>query len=402
MKLSSDKLLPALLFAAVAAVSLLFGRYSLEFQENCGLFLLTGDWLREVLSAPLPLSHIIGSFLVQYYDSIGWLITAALTTLTYLCISALFRRFGIPFGRIVAMAGACAVWYLTALKGDNTPAVAVLLCSAAALAFSCAFCRRQKRDAGRIETAVCLAIAAVSALAVCTDGRIRYAERLAKVQVCARKYRWSDVLQAATPKACAVHPELMPFAFLALGETGGLADHLFDYPVRGPEDFDMQGLDTPVGNFFNMVLNESLKCPNEALHQAFQFSCHLPHGMSHVSLYQYIKYNIMAGNYTMVRKYAWILSRNPKNRRMALSVLKQCAKAEDKPKNDALSSAVSRVMSKNPVYNLGQMNLCGIASNLSTERFLCYYLLQGDMDGFAAIYNAADWPGKAFWSRYLN
>ena len=92
-----------------------------------------------------------------------------------------------------------------------------------------------------------------------TDSRVRDAERLAKVQVNARRLRWNKVLEAATPEASASDPRLMPFAFLALGETGGLGDMLFKYPVSGPEDFDMEGDNSLTGCLFNSLLSESLR-----------------------------------------------------------------------------------------------------------------------------------------------
>lgn len=57
-----------LLFAGVFCVSQLAQPYTLIQLENQGLFLLTPDWFREVLGGSRPLSELVGSFLVQFYE----------------------------------------------------------------------------------------------------------------------------------------------------------------------------------------------------------------------------------------------------------------------------------------------------------------------------------------------
>ena len=386
-------LIPLLLFAAVFCVSQFVQPYSLIQLENQGLFLLTPDWFREVLGGSHPVSELVGSFLVQFYDIpvVGAMVVAAIVTALYLCLDCLLRRCRVPFYRPVALAAAAVCWAVTARLDSNLLIVGILLGSAALALLSLLVRKREEKPVGRWELPVCAVLILLAAGFVATDSKVRDAERLAKVQVNARRLRWDKVLEAATPEASASDPRLMPFAFLALGETGGLGDRLFKYPVSGPEDFDMEGDNSLTGCLFNSLLSESLGVPNEAVHHIFQYSCHLPHGMSHLSLYQLIRYNVEKGDYTLVRKYAGILKRNPKNFSAARGILRRYASAADVTDTLGHSSATARMVTNNPQYNLAQMGTLGMSSGISINRFLCYQLLHGDLEGFRSSFEALGW-----------
>ena len=80
--MKKNTIIPLLLFAAVFCVSQFLQPYWLTMLANNGLFLLTPDWLGDVLHGPHPLSELVGSFLVQFYDIpvTGPLIVAAVIT----------------------------------------------------------------------------------------------------------------------------------------------------------------------------------------------------------------------------------------------------------------------------------------------------------------------------------
>ncbi len=388
-------LIPAALFLAVFCVGEFLQPYSLIRMENRGLFLLTPDWLREVLSGSHPISEPLASLLVQFYDLplAGALITAAIITLTCLALSFGLKRTGVPLPRLIALAAVLGVWFFTAQLQSNLLPVMILLIAAAAALLSLVLKKKEEKPAPRWELPAAIILTLCAAVLIGIHPRTVMQERLAKAQVNTRLHRWDKVLEAASPAHAAADPQLMPYAFLALGETGTLGDRLFQYPISGPDDFGMEGDNSPEACLFNSLLSECLHLPNEAIHQIFQYSAHLPHGMSHLSLYQLIKYNIEKGDYTLARKYAHILGRNPKGRRAARAVLKAYASTPDVADTAGHSSAYASVLTKDPVLNLALMEEEGLGTALSANRILCYQLLYGNLEGFQRLMESASWPG---------
>jgi len=392
--MKTKALIPAALFLAVACVSIFLQPCSLTHMQNCGLFLLTPDWFREVLSGPHPVSETVASFLVQFYDIpvVGALIVAAIITLTYLFLNAALRRFRLPCHRLVSLLGALALWFFTSRLASNQIPVMVMLIAAGLALVSLLIRKKKEKPAARWEFPAALVLTLAVAALIGTDARTVRQERLAKVEINAVLHHWDKVLEVATPENSEKDPRLMPYAFLALGEKGTLGDNAFKYPLTSPDDFAMEGQNTLVANLFNSLLNECLHVPNEAIHQMFQFSAHLPHGMSHLSLYQLIKYNLENGNYTLARKYAEILKHNVKSHSVAKKVLKTYADAVDVADTTGHSSAHSLVMTKDAQINLAQMNTLGMSTPNSVNRFLCYQLLYGDLENFKRSMETLSWP----------
>ena len=394
--MKNSVLIPIILFVAVFCETQCCQLYSIKFESWQSLFLLTPDWFREVLSYQFPVSTLIGSFLEQFYDVqvAGALIVASLIVGIYLCINVLLKRTGLPFHRLASLLAACACWSLTASAGTNTAVVAVLL-AAGALALLSLVLRRRLTPAVRgWELAAAALIVCVATVSVIANPAARKREAISKAQVCACTSQWAKLLKAASPEACLKDRRLMPFAFLALGEKGTLGDRLFEYPVEGPEDFDMTGDNSAVGSFFNSILNEQMGSVNEAVHHIFQYSCHLPHGSSYISLLLLTRFNAEGGHYAMARKYAGILRRSPKSRRAAGGLLARYSGQTDVRDTLGHSSASARVVTNNPAYNIGQFNLDGISSKFLTGRFLCYALLEGDLERFRDAFSALDWSGS--------
>ncbi len=393
--MKNKALIPAAAMVAVFCVGAFLQPYSLIRMENRGLFLLTPDWLREVLSGPHPVSEPLASLLVQFYDLplAGALISAAIVTLTYLALSFGLKRTGLPFHRLVALAAALGVWFFTAQLESNLLPVMLLLIATAAALLSLLLGKKEGKSAPRWELPAAVILTVCVAVLIGFRPGTTLQERRAKALVNTRLHRWDKVLEAASPATSAADPQLLPYAFLALGETGTLGDRLFRYPVSGPEDFGMEGDNSPEACLFNSLLSECLHLPNEAIHQIFQYSAHLPHGMSHLSLYQLIKYNIEKGDYTLARKYARILERNPKGRRAARAVLKAYASTPDVADTAGHSSAFASVLTKDPVLNLALTDAEGLGTALSANRILCYQLLYGNLEGFQRLMESASWPG---------
>ena len=362
--------------------------------QNCGLFLLTPDWFREVWTGPHPVTETVASFLVQFYDIpvLGAVIAAALITLTYLALDVILRRCRLPFHRLISLLGALTLWLFTARLTSNQVPVTVLLIASGVALLSLILKKKDDRPAPRWEFPVAVILTLVTAALIGLDARTIRQERLASVEINTQRHRWDKVLQVATPDNSAMDPRLMPYAFLALGEKGKLGDNLFKYPLTGPEDFAMEGDNSLTGCLFNSLLSECLRVPNEAIHQIFQYSAHLPHGMSHLALYQLIKYNLENGNYTLARKYARILRQNPRTRVAAKRVLKTYADAVDVTDTLGHSSALAPVLTKDPQINLALMNAIGKTTGNAGNRFLCYLLLYGDLENFKRAMEALPWP----------
>ena len=394
--MKKNTIIPLLLFAAVFCVSQFLQPYWLTRLANNGLFLLTPDWLGDVLHGPHPLSELVGSFLVQFYDIpvTGPLIVAAVITVIYLCEDVFLRKCGVPFHALVSLLTALACWYFTARLDSNLPAVRVMLAAVFLGLVSLLIKRRTVLKQLRWELPAALTALALMTAVMCIDGRARAQEAMARAQAGIRKHDWDGVLKFVTPGRCTVYPELIPYAVMALGEKDMLADNLFRYPVSSLADFGMEGDNSLEGCLYNSILNECLGVPNEAIHQIYQYSCHLPHGMSHLGLAQLARYSVEGGNFTLARKYAGILMHNPRLRSSAKGLLRRIEGAADVADTLGHSSSTALVMTKSPQLNLAQMSVSGINSMHAINRYLCYMLMQGDVQGFRQAYEAADWGGR--------
>ena len=119
--------------------------------------------------------------------------------------------------------------------------------------------KKDEKPARKWEFPVAVILTLVTAALIGLDARTIRQERLAKVEVNTLLHRWDKVLEVATPDNSAMDPRLMPYAFLALGETGKLGDRAFKYPLNGPEDFGMEGDNSLTGSLFNMYLKKMMK-----------------------------------------------------------------------------------------------------------------------------------------------
>mgnify|MGYP007069870022 CR=1 FL=1 len=199
-------------------------------------------------------------------------------------------------------------------------------------------------------------------------------ERRCKVLVSAKNHNWNAVIAAATPSRCESDRELLPFALLALQNKGLLGDRLFEYPVREMHDLDYQGKDINIGHFFDAVLAESLNLPNEAIHNVFQLNCGRPYGMCFLSLHLLIRNNIEKGNFSMVDKYLRILARSPRFASDARKMLSRLEAPTPAPGAHKNTSGDARLLTKNPIMNIGMLLEDGRVGEGGEDRFLSFCL----------------------------
>jgi len=317
-------LLPVAVFVSVFVVCELRLRWIFISMENNGLFLMTPDYFTDVFSRPFPISHIVGSSFVQFFrfPCVGAALAALAVTALYVVLTLIFRKHS------------------------------------------------------KVANICCIAAVSVLILGISIDGKITRAERWAKIEYATRQHDWKTVLATATPERAAADREMTPFALLAHSALGTLEEHLFDYPINGPEDLDMEGVATRRGYFFSSILYECLCCPNEALHYTFQSACCLPAGNSFLTLRQQIRYYLEIGDYDLVRKYCAILMTSPANRGLAKAVLASIPADESyaswyKPKSDD-----SAVVTHNPIFNLVIIDGAGYHTQMALDRFQAYTRIQ--------------------------
>ena len=325
-----NRLIASALLAAVFCAVYILCRYTFLQKEYFGLFLNTPDYWSELRGGPRPLLTFLGDFTVQFF------------------------RFAWAGPALAALgAGACYLILGRFLRRVRIPLAVVLF-------------------------AACLTL--------CLLPKTRERERWAKVEYTAIHAQWDKLAAAATPQAADQDPMLMPYAFLALSEQGLLADHIFRYPVAGPQDMDAEGELTLHGYLFSQIQAEAMGSTNEALHNAFQVACTLPHGCSHGTIRSLIKYNLAAGNALLARKYADLLARSPANRATARAAHRLIDRLDGSTPLDSGPSEAAATITHNTLYNMKAMAREGLFDAAAAERSRCLLLLQRDLRSFVATF----------------
>lgn len=370
-----NPVIPFVLFVLSFITGLLFLNCTFIHQGQFGLFLLTPDYLKQAFLEPFPFSYILSSFLVQFYDipAAGALLTAAMTLAVYFLVNGILRRFGVDF-RFPGVLISCLFFVFSALAPTPQYAVAALL-ALLALRLLCLFLKPKASATLPPLNILSICIIAGACVFVALNPKARQTELHSKMEVFSRQHQWDRILKAAGPEVARKDRYVIPYAMLALNAKGQLISGMDAYPVRGPEDLDMDGVVSREAYWFSSILYECLGCSNEAIHCVFQASCFLPQGMSHISLYQLIRFNIENENYTLVRKYARILMRSPRHRGVARKILDTYGNLPDRARTE--DKAAAGVITKSPKYNLAEIFKAGIASSLVAERLAAYMKLSG-------------------------
>ncbi|MBQ0086156.1 MAG: hypothetical protein KBS72_00520 [Bacteroidales bacterium] len=313
-------IVPIFLFLAVFLTLQVYAGHILVKKGQFSLFLLTPDYFTQVFREPFPISHIILSFVIQFFDIpfVGPAVIAAIAVSLFCICHAIFRKKRVSD---------------------------VLLCG--------------------LLLAGCLFIAVLPG--------IKRENRYCAVEQYARQHRWDELLDIARPGVVRDNRSLMPYAMLALNAKGQLVGNMGSYPLSGPQDLDTEGIHTMEAYWFSSLLDEALGNYNEAVHHLFQASCFLPQGMSNISLYQMIRFNMENENYTLARKYAGILLRSPRNYFLAKGLLKAMEGRQNRA--STTDKALSPVITDSPIVNLGLLRKAGMQSAMANERLAAYLRL---------------------------
>lgn len=326
------KLLPFILCSlAVFLFGLFIIPYTLMMQEQFALFLTTPDWMSETFSAPWPLCHLAANALLQffYFRWGGPLILALLTCLMLLLLSLPFKG----KARVISR------WTLTGLL-------------------------------------------AITLIILSLNGNVSKQEQFSAVEYSAQKHDWTTVLHLATPEATRHDRELLPYALLALTESGQLPEHMMAYPVRDVDDFCPSGWNTRRGLHFKAILYECMGIPLEAIHNTFQEADALPHGMSFGALRTLIRLNRLTGNDLLADKYRYILGHSTLHRSYPMP-----QSAQTMPQTDEDTSRTPLIV-PDYFYNVTTLMSQGISTPAMVDRSLCGLLLRRDLIHFNSVWKA--------------
>lgn len=389
----------AAIVATVWYVTLPVLRYTLMMQEQKGLFLMTGDYFRQVFSDSWPVSTLISDFLVQFYRnaSLGALLTGLIVAMTCLAVCTVFRFSA--FRRIAGGLAAAATWY--AIAHANTPhtGVVILCCALAAAAVSRCIPYPEvpfpaKDRSGIWQSAAAIVMTILSGVLIVKDRELNENERWYAVEYTARVHDWDTLLAIATPQQCRNDMSYVPYSLLALNAKGLLAEKLYDYPLKGAESLGDVGEMSWSAYSLRSQIHEVTGCTNEAIHMTYQMGMAMPHGTGFGILRQLIRLEIECGEYELARKHARVLARSPFNVsyaraavRLADSAEKEARTARDSAEEDRLRSS-DMMISDNAVHNLiGIVSDSPYATPAARERLLCHLLLSGDTVNFRILLN---------------
>jgi len=373
-------ILPIFIYAVTFIVTYLCQRYTLANQEALGLFLWTPDYLRETFNNPWPVSSLISSFLVQFFriNFFGEAVIAAFITLIFINLRIVLRRFGVKLDLICAILSGISWLFIARADTPRLGMTLVLLSAAAALISVILTKEKDVKEEGWNLYAIALMSVVMFAIIVGTDKKVKMNEIWGHIETASAAHNWDGVLKVATPEVTKEDRMMIPYALLALNGKGELSSRCDEYPVSGKEDLDTEGINSRRGYQFSSFLYECLNCPNEAMHQAFQAACFLPHGSSFRTLRQLVNYNYVIGDYTLVQKYCDILKHSSNN------------KAFVKQFEDAISGSMFRILSPentsytaplithNPQYNIYTLQNEGIQSDIALDRFKTYLMFDNN------------------------
>ena len=352
----------------------LFIPYTLMQQESYALFLTTPDYLRETFSAPWPVSHLVGNFIVQFfhYPYAGPAIMALLVTLLFFLISL------VGHGRARTL---CALVFAAMVTGGG--------------------------------------------IVLATSKPVRTLEARSAAEYYAEHHDWPRVLAVATPQATRRDRELLPYALLALTESGQLPQKMFLYPIRSDDDFCPEGWQTRRGLTFGAILYECMGVTNEAIHRRYQAADALPHGTSFGTLRSLTRLYRLQGNALLAAKYHTILAHSTLHSRslppspsqgggalrkldsrhlfpaqgrknlLSYAMLRYTTKQNSPSLGGGLGEAPSEaapLITPDYFYNITSLIAHGQTSRTLIDRSLCALLARRDLNHFLILWNQLPHP----------
>jgi len=369
---------PATLALVVAALTYYCQAFSLLRQEGLGLFLNTPDFYRALSFDPLPVSHLIGSFIVQFYSSIA--AGVAIVTIMVLCVfflaDGIFRRFGLRHPVFPTLAACVAWWFISRAESPAT-AVAIILISGA-FYLILRFFRRvgTAADSFRLRKLILPAVViSGTAVAICFNPKVRETEKWGKIEFAAIHRNWDYLLKYATPEAAEIDFEVTPWALLALNVQGRLEQEFTKYPVS--KEF---GLDYGTGLsyrtfLFNSILYRELGVYNESVHNAHQSGNYLSHSTSFRTLRLLVQENYKLQDSLMVVKYCDVLDRSTLHSEFTRWFRENPCPQRQHDSYGENGSAPSVVLTKDSQNTILQLGRVGLDSRMAMERYWCYKML---------------------------
>ncbi len=367
---------PAILAVTVYFVSIYCQRFTILRQEGLGLFLLTPDFFRALLFDPFPLSNLVGSFLVQFYDNfyVGAALISAMAVAVYFIAKAFFSRFGLEM-EVLNVACACAAWIALARASNPSMGMAIIFCFLAALAAVSLFFRKRavKRTIPArfdIPSGI-LAVAAVT-LYIFLSPFIKEGEKWSKIEFAAVQGEWKYLLGVANVREAEKDIQVVPFALLALNAQGRLADEVDKYPIMENFGLDFGDEVSYRRSLFDAVLYSNLGCYNEAIHRTHQCGDFLPHCTSFRTLRMLVKENHALGDSLMVVKYCDILDRSLSHREF-VEYFRNNPCPQRKHNTPQESAAAPLIVTKDPMGIMLQMGKADISNPMVMDRYYAYY-----------------------------
>ncbi len=371
-------LIPILLTAAVAIFTYYRQTFTLLRQEEIGLFLNTPDYYRTISMNPLPVSHIIGGFIVQFFGihPLGTILFTTGISAAYLISLGIMKKIGAPL-EVICTALACTVWWFTARASSPATGTAIILISALFLALMTLLKRGGTKKRVRIwDTAAAAVLIAATTIMLSRDRDIKEVEKWSKIEFAAVHRNWDYLLKYATPSESLKDVEVVPWALLAHNVKGELKDEFGRWPVT--EEF---GLDYGTNlsyrsALFGAVLYRELGVWNESIHQTFQSGSYLPHCTSFRTLRMLIEENYAAGDSLMVVKYCDVLEKSTLHKNYIKHYREHPCVHRDSDRFIENGSAPHIVFTKNQMDTMLQLGRAGIESPMAMERYFFYYQLR--------------------------
>ena len=203
------------------------------------------------------------------------------------------------------------------------------------------------------------------------------------------RHDWKKVLQTATPEATHKDRQLLPYALLALTESGQLPDKMGRYPVRSVDDFCPEQWSDRRGLTFKAILYDCMGVPNEAIHNTFQAATSLPHGTSFGTLRTLVRLNRLKGDNLLANKYATILSHSTLHKGWGASPQPSPeGKGVEEDRSPRLQEGTGEAPLITPTYfyNVTSLLAHGVYTKTLADRSLCGLLVQGDLVRFRQMY----------------
>jgi len=376
-------LVPALLTAAAAVFTYYRQTFTLLRQEEIGLFLNTPDFYRTVATDPLPVSHILGGFIVQFFSihPLGVVIFTAGVTAAYLIASGILGKLRMPL-ECIATAAACAMWWFTAKASSPATGTAVLLIGGLFLGTVSLLRRGRVRKKFRVwDTSAAVLMIAVTVVLLYRDRDVREVEKWSKIEFSAVHRHWDYLLKYATAAESLKDMEVMPWALLAYNVKGEMESQSGRWPVTEEFGPDYGSVVSYRSALFGAVLYRELGVPNESVHQIFQSGSYLPHCTSFRTLRMLVEENYAAGDSLMVVKYCDILSRSTLHRSYVRYYREHPCGQRPSDRFIENGSEPYIVFTKDPMDTMLQLGRAGVESPMAMERYYFYRRLRSGKSG---------------------